>query len=45
MTKILEEGEYGQTPEVIVSTSIQALEGGEELIATTSPLEFPGVLC
>lgn len=34
VTKMLEEGEDGQTPEVIASKSIKALEGGEELITT-----------
>ncbi|KAI1125670.1 NAD(P)-binding protein [Nemania abortiva] len=34
VTKMLEEGDPGQTPEVIARKSIKALEGGEELITT-----------
>ncbi|KAI0898905.1 hypothetical protein F4806DRAFT_493411 [Annulohypoxylon nitens] len=34
LTKMLEEGEGGQTPESIASKSIRGLEGGEELITT-----------
>ncbi|KAI0869676.1 NAD(P)-binding protein [Hypoxylon argillaceum] len=34
LTKLFEEGDVGQTPEVIVRKSIRALEGGEEFITT-----------
>ncbi len=34
VTKMLEEGEDGQTPEVIAAKSIRGLEAGEELITT-----------
>lgn len=34
MTKMLEEDDEGQTPQVIATKSIQALEGGQELITT-----------
>jgi len=34
LTKKLEEGDDGQTPQVVAKKSIKALEGGQELIAT-----------
>lgn len=40
LTKMLEEGDPGQTPEAIASKSIKALEHGEELITT----DFSGYL-
>lgn len=34
LTKMLEEGDEGQTPQVVARKSIRALEGGQELVTT-----------
>jgi 3-dehydrosphinganine reductase len=34
LTKMLEEGDEGQTPEVVAAKSIKGLEGGQELVTT-----------